>query len=411
MNATDGAWPVVVIGAGAAGVTAAIFAARGGVSVLVVETRPQPGAKIRVSGGGRCNVLPSRVSIDDFHTAGSRHAMRNVLLSWPLAEVSAFFEGDLGVALKVEATGKVFPQSDDAREVVSALLGACVAAGVELRAPFRASTVRRDADGFVVENADGGGVRCRYLVLATGGLSLPKTGSDGFGLAAAQAMGHTLVPTYPALVPLVTEEAGWRDLSGVSAHATITARRGDRVLERCEGSLLFTHQGFSGPVVLDISRHVTPRGAGGVELRVRWGHVPDWDAYLRGGGGITAGAALRPHLPQRLTALLLARAGVNAGGRLSELTRASRARLVEVLEDFRLPVAGSEGYRKAEVTGGGVPLSEVSTKTLESRVVPGLYLCGEILDVTGRLGGYNFLWAWVTGRKVGSALATIHGRQ
>jgi hypothetical protein len=398
---------VVVVGAGAAGVTAAIFAARAGRRVLVLETRPQPGAKIRVSGGGRCNVLPSRAAPEDFSTSGSPHAMRNILRSWPLDDVRAFFERDLGVALKVEETGKVFPVSDDAREVVGALLAAATRAGVELRGGTRVTALRRerDAPGFRIETAEGGELRARRVILATGGLSLPKTGSDGAGLAMARRLGHSVVPTHPALVPLLTGDARWRDLAGVAAEARLTAVRDGRVLEERAGSLLVTHRGFTGPAVLDVSRHFTEPGEAGTRLLVQWGggEPGDWEAALRAGGRGSVGAVVRERVPRRLASLLVGDAGVDPERRVSELPRGERARLVETLERFPLPVSGDEGYRTAEVTAGGVPLDEVVTGTLESRIVTGLGLCGEMLDVVGRLGGYNFLWAWVSGRRAGEA--------
>lgn len=395
----------VIVGAGAAGLTAAIFAARAGVPVTLLETRPQPGAKIRVSGGGRCNVLPSRVSLDDFHTSGSRNAMRNILFSWPLDEVRAFFEDDLGIPLKVEATGKVFPRSNKSRDVVDALLNALDESGAVLHAPFRVESIDARDDGFAVSGA-GETLHCSHLVLATGGLSLPKSGSDGAGMEMTLRMGHTRVPTYPALVPLLTRDTRWHGLSGVSVPVWISVESDGKPVEQRSGDFLFTHRGFSGPVVLDVSYHVTSQG-GDVSLLVHWGgrNVGDWDHAIRNGGRATVSSLLRRYLPDRLTEALMQRAGANPSWKVSELKRDARLRLVETLSRYRLPVSGNEGYATAEVTGGGLPVGEVKPATLESRIVPGLYLCGEILDVTGRIGGYNFLWAWVTGRKVGRALA------
>jgi predicted Rossmann fold flavoprotein len=411
-HAAIGAWPFVVIGGGAAGLLAALFAARGGVRTLVLESHPKPGAKIRVSGGGRCNVLPSRAEPGDFHTAGSRHALRNVLRSWPLAEVRAFFERDLGVPLKLEATGKLFPESDDPSEVSGALLGACARAGVTLRAGARARELRAlgagEADGarFELALASGERVRAERLALCTGGLSLPKTGSDGWGHRAAERLGHRLCPTYPALVPLLAGEPRWTALAGVSVRATLRASCEDRVVEQRTGDLLFTHRGFSGPAVLDVSHVLARAQHRGVTLRAAWlgDDAAAWDARLRAGGARTLRSALRAHLPRRLADLLVERAAVDPERPLARLTRQERERLVEQLAACPLEVAGDEGYRTAEVTGGGIPLDEVVPRTLESRLVPGLYFAGEILDATGRIGGFNFLWAWVTGRQVGLAV-------
>jgi hypothetical protein len=404
--------PVVVIGAGAAGLLAALFAGRGGARVLLCETRPKPGAKIRVSGGGRCNVLPSQSSLDDFHTSGSRNALRNVFASWPLEKVREFFEVELRIPLKVEETGKVFPVSDDPSEILGALLDACAAAGVELRAGERIHALRRlegAADGarFELEFEGGSRVRARCVVLATGGLSLPKTGSDGFGFEVARSLGLRVHDTYPALAPLISSDAKWGELAGVSLRVELRALRGDKELDRAAGDFLFTHRGFSGPVALDMSRHVTAPGQSDVKLVAAWLGLDsaEWEKRLTIGGVRSVSTALRELLPRRLVTRLLELAAAPAERKLAELTREERRRLVRVLGACPLEVCDNEGYRTAEVTAGGVALDEVSTKTLEARNVPGLFFAGEVLDVVGRIGGYNFLWAWVSGRKAGTAAA------
>lgn len=397
----------IVVGAGAAGITAAIFAARGGADVLVLESRPKPGAKILVSGGGRCNVLPSKVELSDFQGSGSRNSLRNILMSWPLDDVREFFEADLGVPLKVEASGKFFPQSDRAKDVVDALLAKLEASGARLVPGFRVSGIEhREHGSFVVRSEDGQERHGRKLVLATGGRSLPKSGSDGAGLEFARALGHSVAPTYPALVPLLSADERWVQLSGVSLRARVEARDAERLLETRSGDFLFTHRGFSGPVILDMSRHLTEPDSTAA-LFVQWGggQPGEWEARLASAGGSTVSALLRRELPARLVALLLDRIGVSGSAKVAELPREKRKTLIEQLERFELPVSGDEGFRRAEVTGGGVPLAELRGRTLESRQLPGLHLCGEILDVTGRIGGFNFLWAWVTGRIVGRAMA------
>jgi predicted Rossmann fold flavoprotein len=406
-------WPLIVIGAGAAGILTAIFASRGGARTLLLESHAKPGAKIRVSGGGRCNVLPSRMELSDFHTRGSPNTLRNLFASWPLDGVRAFFERDLGLALKVEESGKVFPVSDDADEVVAALFAECSRSGAELRSGVRVRELARiepaiDGARFELTTESGERLRCARIALCTGGLSLPKTGSDGWGFDAARALGHTVLATYPALVPLLTERGAWHELAGVSLRATVRAMRGDALLEERTGDLLFTHKGFSGPVVLDQSRHVTDEQSGGVVLTVAWlgADAAKWDERLVHGGTRTVVTTLRELLPRRLVTALLELAAVQPERKLAELAREERKRLVRVLAACPLEVSGNEGYRTAEVTGGGIPLEEINAKTLESRLVPGLFLAGEIVDVTGRIGGFNFLWAWVSGRKVGLAVAS-----
>ncbi|MFH1842170.1 MAG: aminoacetone oxidase family FAD-binding enzyme, partial [bacterium] len=341
----------------------------------------------------------------------SRNTLRNILFSWPLTEVRHFFTNDLGIPLKEESSGKLFPVSDRAVDVARGLLDALRRSGAVLRAPWRVTVVERlETGGFVLTSADGERLECQRLVLATGGLSWPKTGSDGVGLDLAVGLSHGRVPTHPALVPLLSADAGWRALSGLSVRVRLTVEDHGRRIDEGEGELLFTHRGFSGPVILDLSGQVTRRG-GDVVLRVHWGGsaIADWDDALRAGGRRTVGSVLRRQLPDRLAAALLQRAAVAAETSLSELPRATRLRLVDILSRFELPVRGSAGFKSAEVTGGGIPLAEVTPATLESRIVPGLHFCGEMLDVTGRLGGYNFLWAWVTGHKVGQAVGHALG--
>jgi predicted Rossmann fold flavoprotein len=406
-------WPFVVIGAGAAGLLAALFAARGGVRTLLLESHRKPGAKIRVSGGGRCNVLPSAVELADFHTEGSRNAMRNALFSWPLAEVRAFFERDLGVPLKVEDTCKVFPVSDDPSDLTDALLAACARAGVTLEAGVRVNDLRvidAEAAGgarFEISLAGGESVRAERVALCTGGLSLPKTGSDGWGYQTSERLGHTLRRRYPALVPLLTSETRWHELAGVSLPARLSAMRDGVLIGACTGDLLFTHKGFSGPVVLDVSHHLTRETGAKLVLLAGWlgDDVEAWDARLLAGGARTLQGFARAQLPRRLADRLVALARVDPERALARLTREERSRVAETLGACPLEIAGDESYRSAEVTGGGVPLEAVATRSLESRHVPGLYFAGEILDVTGRIGGFNFLWAWASGRRVGLAVA------
>ncbi len=407
-SAGDVDWPLIVVGAGAAGLTAAIFAGREGVPALLLESKARPGAKIRVSGGGRCNVLPQHAVVDDFHGSGSPNALRQLLSSWPLSEVRAFFESDLGLTLRDEHTGKVFPASDDARDVLFCLLREAARVGARILSGGAVDDIHivgppGAARRFAIRLQDGRSLCCARLILATGGRSLPKSGSDGHGLELARRLGIAVEPTYPALVPLATGDPGWSALAGISLRATLTAKRAGRVLEQRSNDFLFTHRGFSGPVVLDLSWRMTRPGAPAAELFAAWPAAcgRTWESLLLDGGARSVATCLSQELPRRLAQELLRRSAVDPARRLAELTREERKRLLQQLDDCALNVQGDEGYAKAEVTAGGVALTEVSTKTLEARGVPGLSFAGEILDVTGRLGGYNFLWAWVSGRQAG----------
>jgi hypothetical protein len=367
---------------------AAIAAARAGARVLAIDGAKKIGAKILISGGGRCNVTNEIVRADDFN--GSRNAIAKVLRTFDVGETIAFFD-ELGVPLKREETGKLFPVSNRARDVVDALLRA--AEGVEIITNMRVEKIER---GFVINDE----IRADRVILAAGGRSVPKTGSDGSGYALARMLGHTVTPTFPALVPLVVEKGHWiTDLSGISVDAELAVKSPTgRIVQRHRGSMLFTHFGLSGPVVLDISRHWIAHQPATLSANFLPGETfesveTSLIAAAKRNPRATIGSVLR--LPDRLLARL---APETALGRLS---KDDRRRVVRDLVDYTLPVIRDRGFEYAEVTAGGVPLSEVSVATMESRICPNLYLCGEILDIDGRIGGFNFQWAWASGRLAG----------
>ena len=403
--------PVAVIGAGAAGTLAAIFAARAGAPALLLERTRDGGRKILISGGGRCNVLPSRVDPGQYHTASSRNSLKKMLLSWPLDEQRRFFEDEAGIGLVLEPeTGKLFPESNKARQVRDALLDLARRRGARLR--FETYVVglkppQADGEPWRVLLEGGEALDASAVVIATGGLSVPQTGSDGTGFRIVRQLGHSLHETYPALTPLTCEPAVHASLAGVSLTAHLSAPMEKGTLE-AHGGFLFTHRGYSGPSVLNVSHlAVRSKASDRVPITARWTELDAdaWERLLVERGGGTAQALLRRHLPTRLADTLLAEAGVDEARTLAQLRREERARLVEALTRYRLPWTGDEGYKKAEVTGGGVPLAEVDPRTMESRVAPGLFLCGEILDCFGPIGGYNFFWAWATGRAAGLGAA------
>ncbi len=393
-----------MVGAGAAGLLAAAFAAGEGRRVVLFERTQDGGRKILISGGGRCNILPSEVRAEWFVTDSSAHSLRNILRGWPLEAQRAFFERELDLPLRLEAeSGKLFPVSNRARDVRDRLVRHVRACGATIHFGARLTGLTATATGWRLEFDGTPPCEARSVVLATGGLSVPTTGSDGVGLRLADALGHLVHPTYPALTPLTTADVRWTALSGVSLEADLSAPPETPAYHRRQG-FLFTHRGFSGPSVLNISHVVTrPRAGPPPAVRVHWGGTGrgEWEALLGARGRTRVATEVRRRLPERLAEALLTEAGIAADQTLAQLRREERLRLLDALCDFSLPVTGHEGYRKAEVTGGGVALSEVDPVTLESRRAPGLFLCGELLDAFGPIGGYNFLWAWATGRAAG----------
>jgi len=399
---------IVVVGAGAAGAMAAIFAASAGADTLLLESTPDGGRKILISGGGRCNILPARLDESRFVTDSSVHTLRHIVRSWPLSEQIAFFERELGLPLVEEvASGKLFPVSNRARDVRDGLLRLAGKRGVTFRPKARVTGVAPGDSGWRVELASAEPLEADAVILATGGLSVPKTGSDGQGLVIAERLGHMVHATYAALTPLTAVPAPFGHLAGVSLPVTITARDGRRAAT-ASGGFLFTHRGYSGPAVLDVS-HVAARSTpdAPAQIRVRWTDLtePEWETALRPEGTRRVLGVLRGLLPDRLAEALLGVAGVEASLPLAQLRREERRRLVDTLVRGTLPWTGHEGYKKAEVTGGGVSLAEIDSRTMESRRHAGLFLCGEMLDAFGPIGGYNFLWAWVTGRAAGLGAA------
>jgi predicted Rossmann fold flavoprotein len=327
-----------------------------------------------------------------------------MLRSWPLDRQHAFFEHDAGIPLVLETeTAKWFPASHRARDIRDGLIALACREGVEFRfdsplvglepqaGRWRVRTPREEIDA-------------EHVILATGALSVPATGSDGAGLRLAADLGHVVHETYPALTPLVAEPAVHSTLSGVSLNVRLRAKWQGRVTES-HGGFLFTHRGYSGPSVLDVS-HVAARSrlAGGetATVRVQWSDMDAtaWQDALSATAGLVVNLVAR-HLPQRLAERLVMDAAIPANRQLSELRRSERVALVERLTACPLPWTSDEGYKKAEVTGGGVALDQVHPQTLESTKHAGLFLCGEMLDAFGPIGGFNFAWAWATGRLAG----------
>jgi predicted Rossmann fold flavoprotein len=410
---TQDPWDVVVIGAGAAGLMAAITAAERGRRVLLLEKNRKPGVKILMSGGTRCNLThatDNRGIVEAFGPPG--RFLHSALAAFGVAETIAFFEAE-GVATKVEETGKVFPVSNRALEVLDALLRRLHRSGATLALGEPVLELEPAPAGFTLRTPQRL-LQARRVILTSGGRSYPGCGTTGDGYDVARRLGHTVVPPRPALVPVRVNAPWVAELRGVTLpDVAVRVLAGQATLASRRGSLLFAHFGLSGPVVLDVSRAISGH-ADPASLRLEIDLLPDvkepaLDEFLRresiASGKKQLAAVLSTHLPRRLCDALLVHARMPAERKAAALSKAERAELGRQVKRLTLPVAGTLGFEKAEVTAGGITLEEVDSRTLRSKCIPELFIAGEVLDLDGPIGGYNFQAAWSTGWRAGEAAA------
>jgi predicted Rossmann fold flavoprotein len=401
-------WDVVVVGAGAAGLVAAERAASRGRKTLLVEKNRKPGVKILVSGGTRCNLThatDARGIVAAYGPPG--RFLHSALAALGPQELVALVEAE-GVQTKVEETGKIFPTSNRATDVLAAFMARLARSGCELACAEPLVELERH-DGHFELVTPTRRLFAERVIITTGGQSYPACGTTGQGYVWAAKLGHSLVEPRPALVPLTTSLAWVQNLKGVTvpgvALVLVEPEDNCRVLDKRRGSLLFTHFGLSGPVALDISRAVSghPRPQ---SLRLEADFLPGvaaaaLDERLRAQAaaeGKKQILSLVPaEVPRRLAEALLSQAGVPADRRGAELAKTERAALVRAIKRCPFSINGTRGFAKAEVTAGGIPLAEVDSRTMQSKIVPGLYLAGEILDLDGPIGGFNFQAAFSTG--------------
>lgn len=419
MSIHDDTHDVAVVGAGAAGLAASIFAAEAATKdgrarrIVLLDGAKTIGAKILVSGGGRCNVTHEVVSPIDFF--GNRHIIKNVLAAFSVEQTVTWF-ASLGVELKREETGKLFPVTDKARTILHALVNRCHTLGAHIRPDHRVIDIKKSPEaGFILQHSHGT-LHAKKVILATGGRSIPKSGSDGFGYSLARRLGHHVTATVPALVALTLDDRMFhKSLSGLSQEVELTTGVKGRVLYRQTGSLLWTHFGISGPAVMDASRFWTLGHEQGEPVEVYGNFLPG-QTQEQAKSWLMEQTANNPRrsllktwaqqIPERFAEALCSHIECDPKTAVAQLSRIDRDRLLVALTRFKFPVSQDRGWNHAEITAGGVPLEEINYQTMESRSVPGLYLIGEILDCDGRIGGFNFQWAWATGLLAGRAAAT-----
>jgi predicted Rossmann fold flavoprotein len=399
---------VVVIGAGAAGLFCAAQAGQRGARVLLIDHAEKVAEKIRISGGGRCNFTNRDATPAQFHSQNP-HFSRSALARYTAQDFIALVQRHR-IPFHEKHRGQLFCD-DSSQQIIDLLLRECDDGHVERWQPCGVSALRQRtgaADGAPRWEIDTsrGPVEARSVVVATGGLPVPKIGATDFGLRLARQFGHAIVEPRPALVPLVFDAGEWAPfvaLAGVSLEVEISAGSG-RKRARFVEDLLFTHRGLSGPAVLQASSYWQP----GEALEIAFAPGTDWEPLLAQAKSTSRrqlGNELALHLPQRLAQAWLERGGLPTDRPMPEVADKPLRQLAQSLSNWRIQPDGTEGWKKAEVMAGGVDTREIDSKTLESKRAPGLHFVGEVLDVTGWLGGYNFQWAWSSGYACAEALA------
>lgn len=422
-------WDVAVIGAGAAGLLAGARSAERGFRTVLLEKNTKAGVKILMSGGTRCNITHATDAAGIMEAFGrSGRFLRTALQSLGPSDVVEFFAAE-GVPTKVEETGKIFPESDRALDVQRALLRRLSRSGAELRLSTPVLGVERYGAGFLVQTHSGR-VQARRVIVSSGGRSYPGCGTTGDGYAWLESLGHTIVQPRPALVPLVSPTRWVHELSGVTLpdvdarivpHSSLECADLVERVARCRksarssrrGSLLLTHFGLSGPAALDLSRYVTDlQDPSAVTFTCdlcaneSCEQVEEHLARMsREHGARSVARSLPSVIPHRLAEVLVEQAGLTPETRGAELSRSARRQLAGLIKCLPIDLSGSRGFPKAEVTAGGVALAEIDARSLQSKIVPGLYVIGEILDLDGWVGGYNFQSAFSTGWLAAESLA------
>lgn len=401
MSAQDEIWDVAVVGAGAAGLYAAIHAAKLGLKCLLIERKTNIGAKILMSGGTRCNVTNMNAAADDYASDQIR-TVGSILKQHRPDEVAGFF-ASAGVEFHAEDDGRMYPSTDKAKTILDALLSECRRLKVVIVNNVCIENIARSGDLFRSDSSSGSFLS-RTVILASGGLSFPTTGSDGTGFLIVKRLGHSLIETTPSLVPLTTSDPEkYLELAGIACNAAVSGKVGTKVFSRFSGSMLFTHRGISGPIALNISRYWLREKSAGKIFEIDF--APDKDAgwieaYLVRASSEKGGSHIKSlvdrFVPKKIASFLTRQSGIKDDLKISSLTKQQRIRLINEIKYHRYPVSASEGYAKAEVTAGGVSLKEVNHVTMESKIQPGLFIIGEMLDADGRIGGFNFQWAWST---------------
>lgn len=397
---------LTIIGAGPAGMTAALFAARSGAEVTLIDGNPSVGRKLLVSGAGRAN-LTNQNLITSRYTCADPAWLEGVLERFGYAELNAFFES-IGVLTYATHDGWCYPLSESAQTVVDAFAAALAEAGVNLLLDHKAISIRSNREGFEIGFKTQRPYRCSTLLVAAGGAAYPTLGSRGQLFPSLKELGHTIVPLRPALAPLTCDMTPYRALQGVRLDAQVRLYEGSALLAETTGNLIFTAWGLNGPAVMDLSHHVSARPGKTLRLLLNllFSSEPELRTLLheKRGSSLPLSVLLGSVLPPRLPPVLLPMAGIAPDIKMNALSEKALADLLALLTALPFKVTGVRGFEFCQVSAGGVPVSEVDPLTMRSLIVPNLLLAGETLDVVGPCGGYNLHFAFSTGALAGMAV-------
>ena len=405
---------VAVVGGGAAGLTAAIAARRKGANVVILERMDRVGKKILATGNGRCNLSNTDLSIDNYHGDNPKFAY-SALSRFDFNQTMEFFER-LGVTCKVEEGGKVYPASDQASSVLDVLRHELETLEVETICGAGVKDISGSREGFVLSLGEERYIQARRVIIATGGRAAPNLGSNGSGYGLAEKFGHTILEPFPALVQLKLGAEFLKQISGIKFIGEAELLAGGRSLARAGGEILFTDYGISGPPVFCLSRTAGECLRRGEKIMLKVCLISymtgeELDAYLynrlQQQAHKTLAFSFVGFINKRLAPVLLRQAGIDDVNKpASQVTAEERKRILSILQDWRFEVTGTNSWQSAQVTAGGVDVRDINQKTMESRLVPGLYFAGEVMDIDGACGGYNLQWAWSSGFVAGESSAT-----
>ncbi len=400
---------IAIIGGGASGMAAAIMAARDpDKRVTLIERQARVGRKLLSSGNGRCNITNTELSLENYHGEDSSFPSF-ALDAWTPERVLDFFR-ELGLMCVTEHGGRVYPLSNQASSVLDVLRFALDKPNIRLLTGTEVASARRTKEGFHLD-WEGGSTDCKKLIVACGGCAGSKLGGVMYGYKLLQSLGHSRTALYPSLTQLRTAPDVPRSMKGVKVSAAVTLKKGRSILSRKSGDLLFTENGVSGTVIFELSRHASAAGGAGTDIYIDFLESLSEEDTL---GWLYERAAARPEAPvkeiftgalhSRVGLALCKYAGIGAEAPCRLLEPGEMAALAAAAKSMKLPVTGVSGFEAAQVTAGGIRTSEFDPRTMESRLIPGLYACGEVLDIDGDCGGFNLQWAWASGLTAGGSL-------